>query len=243
MQTLDALAFVGNGVYKSQSAEALIHEMNLNDVSKTIIAPVDEYITVYNEQGNHDIIEICNKHPDRLLAYAVANPWYGKKAVTILKSALKNGACAVYFDSSEQGFSINDHLVDPLIEVCEEFDVPVYFHTGTPAFALPFQLHYLAARFPNVRFIMGHSGANDFVADALPSLFNRDNIWLDTSMNLTITIASFIDKASDKTVFGSASPRSRLKHELEKLHRARPNSQQLEKICSSNLMKVMGVRK
>ncbi len=44
----------------------------------------------------------------------------------------------------------------------QEYRVPVYFHTGTMIMAEPFQLRELAGEFPNVNFIMGHSGNTDF---------------------------------------------------------------------------------
>jgi len=240
MRIWDALAFIGNGIYKKQSEEVLLDRMDEFGVEKSVIAPVEEYVTVYNDEGNRCILNACERHPDRFLGYAVANPWYGKRAIDSLRAALKSGLSAVYFESSLQGFTISDEIVDPLIEVCAEFDAPVYFHTGTPAFALPFQLHYLALRFPAVRFMMGHCGANDFVADSLPSLYKRDNIWLESSLTLTVTMYSCFCDAPDRYVFGSSTPRSDLGHELEKIRAACDDKEKLEKALSLNLEQVFG---
>lgn len=241
---LDALSFVGCGIYKNQSPDLLLQEMDRHGVAKTLIAPVEEQITVYNQEGNRYIQTICEQNPERFAGYAVANPWYGAQAVDTLRSALQAGMAAVYFDSSIQGFIICDEIVYPLIDLCAEFDVPVYFHTGTPAFALPMQLHCLAQRYPTVNFIMGHAGANDFVADAIPALYKRDNIWIDTSMTLAVTQHSLLEAAPDRIVFSSASPRSDLLHELNKTRSVCTDEKLLDNVFCGNLQQVFrrGIR-
>lgn len=242
MNHYDALAFVGDGVYQKQSAETLLAAMDRHGIQKTLIAPTEEAVTVFNEAGNTEIQRLVREFPDRFLGYAVANPWYGAQAVQCLRRALDGGLAAVYFDSSIQGFTISDALVDPLIEVCQAYDVPAYFHTGTPAFALPMQLHYLARRHPKVRFIMGHCGANDFAGDALPALYERDNIWLETSMTLTVTQLGILEAAPDRVIFGSATPRSDLAHEQNKLRATRCSQAVLDRVLSENLRQLLGGR-
>jgi len=237
MKIIDALSFVGHGQYKSQKVEDLLQRMDLNGVEKALIAPVDEYVVAYNDEGNQLVQAACRAYPDR---YAVANPWFGEKAVLILRRALENGLSAVYFDSSIQGFPINDHIVDALMEVCKEYNVPVYFHTGTSSFALPFHLHYLAIRYPDIRFILGHCGANDFVSDVLPSLFKRNNIWVETSLALTPAMTRFMKVIPDRVVFGSCSPRSEISYELNKLRYGEPEQSDLEKALSKNIEAVLG---
>ena len=241
MKIIDSLSFIGQGRYKNQSVEELIQRMDQNGVEKALIAPVDEYVVAYNTEGNLLVQAACAAYPDRFIGYAVANPWFGNEAVNSLKRALENGLSAVYFDSSIQGFPINDHIIDPLMNVCKEYNVPAYFHTGTPLFALPFNLHYLAIRHPDVRFLLGHLGANDFVSDALPSLYGRDNIWLETSLALTPAMTRFMKVIPDRVVFGSCSPRSEISYELKKLRYGEPEQSALEKALSKNIETVLGV--
>lgn len=242
MQKFDALAFVGDGIYKRQTAEDLLAQMDANGVERALIAPPEEQVTVDNAAGNERISQICRRWPDRFWGYAVSNPWYGAAACDTLRRALDDGLRAVYFDSSVQGFTISDPLVDPLMAVCAAYDVPVYFHTGTPAFALPFQLHFLAKRFPTVRFLMGHAGANDFSADALPALRGVDNLWLESSMNLTVSMMGLLQQAPDRVVFGSASPRSDLRYELQRLYSAEADAKSMQKALAGNLLTVLGGR-
>ena len=240
MERVDIIAFVGEDVYCNQTPEMLLAEMDRNGVSRTFIAPSEKYTTVYNREGNEMIAEACRRWPDRFVGYAVANPWYGDKAVEELKRALDSGLQAVYFNSSIQGFTISDDIVYPLIEVCREYGVPAFFHTGTPAFALPFQLHFLAEKFPDVQFIMGHSGANDFAGDAIPALRGCPNIWLDTSTNLTVSYRALTEAAPDRVLFGSATPRSKLGYEIRRAEMGVLSQEKLEALFAGNVKKLMG---
>ena len=239
MRKIDVISFVGEDFYSSQAPEALLREMDRNHVERTMIAPVEKYTAVYNEEGNRMVADICRRWPDRFLGYAVCSPWRGKQGERELKRALEDGLTAVYFNSAVQGFTISDDIVDPLIAVCAEYQVPVYFHTGTPAYALPFQLHFLAERFPEVMFIMGHNGANDFSGDALPAVWGSPNILLDTSLNLGVSIRALAKSEPDKVVFGSAAPRSRLGYEIQRVEEGIKDMETLEKVFSGNILKIL----
>jgi predicted TIM-barrel fold metal-dependent hydrolase len=243
MIIIDAHCFVGNGRYKKQTAAQLLAAMENTGVEKAAICPVEEYSTVDNEEGNRQIAGLCRQYPDRFYGFAAANPWYGPKAEETLIRALDDGLNGVFFDSSLQGFSINDEISDPLMELCREYKAPAYFHTGTPAFALPLQLRYLALRHPKVNFIMGHMGANDFVSDIVPAMYQIENLYLETSMNLTCTLQDVLKNYPDRMIFGSASPRSHLDYELFKLRQACTDDTILEKVCGTNFQRIVGGRK
>ncbi len=239
MRIVDALCFVGNGRYKQQTPEKLQSGMEQAGIACAAVAPVEEYIVVNNEEGNRRTRALCQKHG--WYGYAVANPWYGGRAVELLKDALEDGLNAVYFDSSIQGFTINDEIVNPLIEVCAKYRVPAYFHTGTPAFALPLQLRYLALRYPEVNFIMGHMGANDFISDVTPAMYQMKNLYLETSMNLTCTLQDMLKQYPQRVIFGSASPRSVPEYELFKLREAADSKAEMLKwACQENFERILG---
>ena len=236
---IDSHAYIGNGIYKKQTAEDILRDMDRVGIDKSVLVPVEEFITVYNEEGNRMILSEKNAHPDRFYGFAAVNPWYGKKAEEILVKAFEEGLDGAFFVSSVQGFSINDPLVDPLMEICAKYKKPVYFHTGTPAFALPLQLAYLARRHRDVNFIMGHSGANDFVYDIDASMKDTGNLYLDTSLNYCETIFRIVKDYPDRVIFGSESPRSPLEFEYSKAARSADDPAVLEKVFSGNLLRIM----
>jgi len=213
---------IGQGRYTSQSLDDVLRLMDESCVSKAIVCPNEELITVDNEEGNSLTISACGKHPGQLYGYAVANPWRSD-ASDVLTGALECGLHGVYFNGALQGLRVDDDILYPLVEVCERFDVPVYFHTGTPLYSLPLQVAYLARRYPGVRFILGHMGANDFVSDAFEAMVTP-NLYLETSLNLTVTMKTAAEKWPERLLFGSGLPQSSIALELEKLSAAGANT-------------------
>lgn len=240
MIKIDGHVNLGDGIYKKQNVKTILKNMDACGIDKSVLCPVEEYVTVYNREGNEMIAQACKEHPDRFYGFAVANPWYGKKAVETLQSAFESGLHGAFFVSSLQGFSIDDRIVDPLIELCEEYRRPVYFHTGTPAFALPMQLNYLARRFPKVNFIMGHCGANDFVYDIDPAMFHVNNIYLETSLNYCETIFGVVEKYPERVIFGSDSPRSPVEFEMDKVLRSSTDPAVMSNLLGGNLLRILG---
>lgn len=239
MVCVDSLVNLGNGVYKQQDIATILRNMEISGVDKCVLCPVEEYVTVYNQEGNEMIAEACREYPDKFFGFAVANPWYGEKSVKILTEAFEMGLHGAFFVSSLQGFSINDPIVDPLMEVCQKYRKPAYFHTGTPAFALPLQLAYLARRFPGVNFIMGHCGANDFVYDIDASMYQTPNLYLETSLNYCETIYKVVSQYPDRVIFGSDAPRSPQAFELEKVRGASSDSSVLKEILGGNMLRIL----
>lgn len=239
MLRIDGLANLGAGRCKQQELGEILRNMQMSGIDKSMLCPVEEYVTVYNRAGNELIAAACREHPDRFYGYAVANPWYGEEAVQTLTEAFEAGLHGAFFVSSLQGFSINDPIVDPLIEVCRRYRRPAYFHTGTPCFALPLQLAYLARRFPEVDFIMGHCGANDFVYDIDASMYHTPNLYLETSLNYCETIYKVVADYPDRVIFGSDSPRSPLAFELEKTMGASTRPDVMDAVLGGNLLRIL----
>ena len=239
MMRIDGLVNLGDGIYKKQDVKAILREMDANGIDRSVLCPVEEYVTVYNREGNELVAKACRENPGKFYGYAVANPWYGKKAAETLADAFENGLHAALFVSSLQGFTICDPMVDPLIEVCRKYRKPAYVHTGTPSFALPLQLCYLARRFPDVNFIMGHCGANDFVYDIDASMRGMENLYLETSLNYCETIFKVVEDYPDRVIFGSDSPRSPLEFELGKALKASEDPDVMEKFLGGNLLRIL----
>jgi Predicted metal-dependent hydrolase of the TIM-barrel fold len=238
---IDAHCHIGNGRYKKLNVDELIQSMDSCGIDKSIIVPVEEYIAVNNEEGNEYILNAVKRNKNRLYGFAVANPWYGQKAVENIKRYLDYGLRGVKLNPSVQGFLLNDELVYPIIAAAQSYGVPVYFHTGTPVHSLPLQLRDLAINFPKVNFIMGHMGAHDFNYDIINAVKNVNNIFLETSMSISDVIERAINEGgANKVIFGSNTPRSIQRYEMEKVISVCRSDDELEKIFSSNILSIIG---
>ncbi len=201
--------------------KGLLAEMDRSGIERCAVAPPDQFVAVDNEQGNREIARAAKGHPDRLVGLASANPWYGSRAVEELRRALEDGLVGLYLNPGRQGFQLTESVVDPLIELCAGAGCAVYSSTGTPGYAMPFQLAELARRFPTVRFVMGHSAWTDFSGyDVVPAAEQAPNLLVDTSCTIGAVVAGALAALGPgRLVFCSAFPRSRAAVELAKLRR------------------------
>jgi len=207
MDIIDAHVHLGEGRYRQLDVAGLLRRMDDAQVAFAIACPVDEYVAVDNREGNEIVLRAVRAHPDRLAGMASANPWYGERAAEEVRRALSEGLTGLKLNSVLQGFRLNDRIVDPLLEVAEEFDVPVYAHTGTAGVAEPFQLVELARRFPKINFLMGHGGASDYYNDTVRALEFAPNFWLETSRNGPANFRYWqLSGGIDRLVFGSDAP-------------------------------------
>jgi predicted TIM-barrel fold metal-dependent hydrolase len=242
MKIIDAHTHVGKGFEKCLEPEKLISIMDKNKVGMSVICPIEQYIAVFCEEGNRYILEQTKKYPERFIGFASVNPWYGEKGLEILKKHLDLGLKGLKLNPKLQGFRINSSLVKPYVMLAESYGIPIYFHTGTPMSSEPFQLRELAIEFPRVNFIMGHSGNTDFWTDVDYSVKGLKNIYLETSHNLGIeSLISFA--GADNVIFGSNMPRSHQSHELGRIFDLDLSGNDLEKICSLNILRLIGGEK
>jgi uncharacterized protein len=239
---VDAHCIIGSGRHFQFSASQLVQKMDQAGIDRAVVGPVDEHITVYNREGNQYIRTAVTGYPDRLVGFATANPWYGPPAVDELRRALDSGLRGLTLNTALQGYFIHDEIIHPLIQVAAEYRVPVYFHTATPIFALPFQLAELARCFPQVNFIMGHLGAADFWTDVVPAASQSLNIYLETSLRSGVaTIQNAVNGVgAGRVLFGSCTPVSEPEIELAKLRLVGLPPDQERLVLGENMQRLLG---
>ena len=218
-QAIDVHCCVGQGrTGEGQSVAAVLRDMEQLGVHKAWLCPTEPFVAVKNREGNALIARAVSSHPDRFVGCAVASPWNGGTAIEILRAAFQQGLRALFLHPRIQGFLLSDQLVDPLIDVAQQFGAPIYADTGTHICSEPFQLAALARRHPLASFIMGHSGYSDYWSDAVPAAETSPNIWLETSLIDPDIISDAVRRlGAGRVVFGSNSPVSGLGVELEKV--------------------------
>jgi len=219
---IDAHCHVGEGRFISQTADELLRQMDAAGIDLAVICPVDQQIVVDNREGNDAMLAACRAHPDRFRGLAVANPWYGQRAVEELRRAFEGGLAGLKVHASRQGHYINDDIVDPLFELVSQVHGFAYLHLGTSEYSLPLEVIDLARRFPDVSLILGHAGGADVhwplsweVLDACP------NTLAETShLAFTGQLHSAVTKlGAGRFVFGSDSPVGAMAVEKWKLER------------------------
>jgi predicted TIM-barrel fold metal-dependent hydrolase len=240
---IDAHVHLGQGREKSLSVDQLLGLMDQHTVERAIVCPVDHEIILHNRAGNDRILDAVRAHPDRLTGFAVANPWGGEEAVAELRRALGEGLRGLKLKSSIQGFRLSDEWIDPLIAEADRARVPVYCHTGTANFAMPFQLAELARRFPNTAFIMGHGGSSDYWYDVRPVLALQPNVYLEISKVPPSAIHAVLTAHPSwrsRIIFGSNLPAASYAAELSKVPSLTDDHEVQTAIMGRNTERLLG---
>lgn len=217
---VDAHVRLGAGREASLTAETLLSTMDSLGIDRTLASPAERDIAFSNEAGNAFVCAAAAASGGRILPYAVATPWRAD-AVEVLAKAADAGAVALAVDPALQGFDLLDGLLEPQLDFAAERGWLVYVRTGTPPAALPLPLATLARRHPELRFLMGRSGATDFWIDAVPALRHAENLVADTSYAPwdTVLTGFAVDPAigTDRVVFSTDLPYTVAEAELKRI--------------------------
>lgn len=241
MEIIDAHCHIGRGINYSLSVDELLKQMDGHGVASAVAVPVDRCIAVDNKEGNDFVLAAARSHPDRIIPFATANPWYGDRAVDEIKRCFEAGAAGLKLHPVLQGFSIIDRVCFPLIEEAVSCAKPVYFHTGTPVHCTPFQLTELAMTYPEGQFIMGHTAYADYWNDVSAAVKATANIYIETSLHLASFVKSLNDElGADKIIYGSDLPKTSMRVEIDKISRYIESEADREAIFAGNIRRLLG---
>ncbi|MDP9112759.1 MAG: amidohydrolase [Acidobacteriota bacterium] len=151
---------------------------------------VDRAALIASLPGDHgSVTAAVRAHPDRFFAWAMVNPrsFDGETIASVRVACLF---------PAMHGYSMHDSIVEPVLEWAAQGKRAVFVHCGALSvgvrqklglpspfdlrFSNPIDLHALAARYPQVPFIVPHFGAG-FLREALMLADLCPNVYLDTS--------------------------------------------------------------
>jgi len=174
----------------AQLAATWIQELDRHGISKAVL--------IASVPGDQDsVITAAQNFPDRFYAYVMVNPT-APDAVTQMESALSSGLIrGLCFFPAMHCYSIQDERARKLLDLaaakpgtvafvhCGVLSVGVRRKLGLPSlfdmrFSNPIDLHAVALRYPQTRFIVPHFGAGYF-REALMLCDLCPNVYLDTS--------------------------------------------------------------
>lgn len=154
------------------------------------------------------------------------------------------------FHAEYQNYIVDAPEVMPLYRSIAQTGLPVLFHGGEdlsmkpPFKSSPQQYAHIANEVPELRMIIAHLGGFRQWEDVEKYLAGLENIWLDTSMGFEYyshdQFLRIVQKhGADRIVFGSDSPWSDAKKELETLEQLIRNDNDFEKIVYLNAKELL----
>lgn len=173
-----------------QLAAAWIQQLDRYGVAKAAL--------IASVPGDHNsVLAAVGQYPDRFWGYMMVNP-AAPNAVTFVERALASGHMhGLCFFPAMHRYSIQDDRVAKLLDMaaakpgaivfvhCGVLSVGVRKKLGLPSlfdmrFSNPIDLHAVALRYPQLRFVVPHFGAG-YLREALMLCDLCPNIFLDTS--------------------------------------------------------------
>jgi len=137
--------------------ESCIKTMDKYGISRGISAP-ELGITCSMEEGNSEILEV-SEQTDRLLPYCTINPHFPDRIGPELERCFARGAVGIKIHPAIHQVAITDERYYPVYEYASDTGKPVLSHTwGECPVSSPGLCVQVAERFPDIQFILGHTG-------------------------------------------------------------------------------------
>jgi len=208
-EIIDAYCIPGSERDTRLTSAELTKWMDEAGIDRAVVAPEDREIAANSISGNRRIAEIARRSQGRFIPACTVNPWTGESACRELRRAAGEGAKMLVLAPALQGFCLGDDVLNDVLAVAAELQVPVYVHTGPHSFGAPTQLIITAAEHRDVRFILGHCGSTDFARD-MPDAIRvaTENVWFEVSLLDPWAAAQYARINRAKVIFGSSAPRS-----------------------------------
>lgn len=129
-------------------------------------------------------------------------------------------------------------MAEKMIVRAQELKVPVMVHTGGSLFASPTHVDGVAAKYPDVTFILAHMGWVHNTAEAINVAKNHPNVCVETSWSAGFDIRGAIETLGvDRVMMGSDLP-DNTSTEIEKIRALGLTPSQEKKVLGENTKRV-----
>lgn len=163
----------------SSPLDRMRHRLHRSGVSR-IVCSHHSALACDVERGNSQMQDVVNAHPDDFLAYWVINPHYPDITRKDLQSFhQRQGFVGLKFWPDYHLVPVNAPKYAFALDYANEHGLLVLVHTfGESPFDAPALLGEAAERYPNARFLMGHSGYGEWER-SVSIARDLSNVYLD----------------------------------------------------------------
>ena len=201
-------------------------------------------------RGNDVVARYVLHDPDRFVPVAYVTPRYLDEAIPELERCFDDlGAKFLKLYPTYLGKPIDDPSYMPIFEWGNDRGIVIMSHSSHvfdhDTLTMPPRFVPLAKRFPNITWVLAHSGNNmRGQEEAVAAAQECENIYLETCSSFSENGAmEFLVNGAgeDRVLFGSDMPLIEPRHQIAKITTADLSDQAKRKILGLNAMRILGI--
>ena len=164
---------------------------------------------------NMQVLDAVKRYPDRLIGFVRLSPKMSDVIENLDYYIREEGFKGIKLHPNQDGYCLlREPMLEPIYERAAKYQVPVLIHSGTEPWSVAGQFADQAEMFPEVTFIMAHSGLrND--KHVIESAKKVPNLILETSIGGVVS-PKILGK--DRVVYGSDWPTTSMRSELQEVY-------------------------
>ena len=226
--------------------DSMVAKMDRNGTDTIITSPWVG-LTIDGRKANADVLVAAQKYPGRILAYSTYNIHYKDDADNWKKYHTEYPDIFVgekpYWPY--QKFDLTIDTCDEWFSYANEHRLLMLVHTDS-TWKIQEQVGELSLKYPDITFVLAHSGTNYIVADKNIELAkSRENVVLEiTFTSVTRNMIEYLvsEVGADKVLYGSDAPMRDPAPQLGWVCYSRKSEEDKKKILSGNIKRLLDRR-
>lgn len=234
--TIDAHNHLGTRHGASQTSDELVAHLDEAGVDRACVFPFVE------GDFNNDVIDqAVAAHPGRLIPFMAINPWHRELAVAEIHRRAEAGYRGVKLHPTIHGYHLSDlALVGPVVDAIRAHNMVVICHGASDLYNAPPEFAAVASAYPEVPFLMAHSGIFWSHDQAVELAGQVPNLYLETARVPIFEVAHSIrELGPEKVIWGTDSPFVDYSFEYDKMARAADSEEARQLVCGGNLARLL----
>jgi len=233
---VDAHNHIGKRKGLTFLAEDLLKRMDKAGVDQCVVMSHSESI------DNDYTAQAVKKHPDRLIGFAVVNPWDEASEDDLRRCVEDLRFEGLWLHPVRHGYHFDDHdLLDPLCAICSGAGIPIIGHGTSNVPCIPNHFEEMAQTFPDVPFIISHMGYMYETNSAMSVAARNANVYLEMSGVFVRQIKKALrEVGAKKLLLGTNNPEGDFEFEIRKIELSTSDPEERKLMLGQNILRILG---
>lgn len=225
------------GTTYEQTPEVLLRKMDRAGVDRAVVFPFP-----FGNFDNEYVARAVRQHADRLTGFVMVSPFQRVDLRDYIRRYVEDdGYRGIKLHPAAHGYKLSElNVCGPILDVARELGIPVLAYSGDEVYAGPFQVMIAAEAYPEVSFVMAHSGFMMQTNDAVIVAERCPNVLLEHSSGISLGVTQSIKAIGpERVVLGSDTPHMDFEVEIYKMEIAVPDPDARALVLGGNAARLL----